>query len=182
MYPAWCPGVWFWRRPAFSCGGFCLCGVASRRESRSASKSLCEVTKPSQKKNQKHIFQNRQYTHVIITWISSHNQTLAQERSCSRRDPRFSYSEAKTNVCRWKERRKISHNACMITCPSHLLIVSPYVALMSCCRRFLMFLRSHWFLSFRSNTSSINSNITLSGILSSTCTTTQHLWNSQLQL
>lgn len=48
-------------------------------------------------------------------------------------------------------------------------MVSPYVALMSCCRRFLMFLRSHWFFSLRSNTSSINSSITLSGMLSSTC-------------
>lgn len=32
-----------------------------------------------------------------------------------------------------------------------------------------MFLRSHWFFSLRSNTSSISSSITLSGMLSSTC-------------
>lgn len=50
----------------------------------------------------------------------------------------------------------------------YLLIVSPYVALISCWSRFLIFLRNHWFLSFKSNTSSIRSSITLSGILSST--------------
>ena len=59
-------------------------------------------------------------------------------------------------------------DTCMRQLP-HLLMVSPYVARMSCCSRFLMFLRSHWFLSFRSKISSIRSSITRSGMLSSTC-------------
>lgn len=42
------------------------------------------------------------------------------------------------------------------------------MALISCWSRFLIFLRNHWFLSFKSNTSSMRSSITLSGILSST--------------
>lgn len=58
---------------------------------------------------------------------------------------------------------------------SDLLMVSPYVARMSCCSRFLMFLRSHWFFSLRSNTSSISSSITLSGMLSSTWAHKQHM-------
>lgn len=69
----------------------------------------------------------------------------------------------------------VFQSALRTLCVSHLLMVSPYVALMSCCSRFLMFLRSHWFFSLRSNTSSISSSITRSGMLSSTWTH-KHTW------